>query len=103
MKHQAAAALNTDMGVRTSYCPVPGLRENQGNCGETSRMLADGDLNNLVTYPSTLGVRPQRGLETGFVNTTVERGKAGVQRRSVHGLSHRKPSRHPLSPAGGSA
>lgn len=100
VKHQAAAALNTDMGVRTSLLPRPDCGKNQGNCGETSRMLADGDLNNLVTYLSTLGVRPQRGLETGFVNTTVERGKQvfrDVQCTACHTETVKTSPYHPLA------
>ncbi|EAR08800.1 predicted thiol oxidoreductase [Reinekea sp. MED297] len=60
VKHQTAAALNTDMGVMTSIMPSPDCGANQSNCGPQGAELNDDHLNNLVKYVSLLGVRPQR-------------------------------------------
>jgi CxxC motif-containing protein (DUF1111 family) len=76
VRHQVAAALNTDMGVRTSLLPNPDCGPIQTNCGGTSRMLADLNMNELTLYLQALGVRPQRGIETGTVNTTINSGKS---------------------------
>ncbi len=71
VKHQTAAALNTDMGVMTSLLPAPDCAVNQTDCGPQGTELADVHLNNLVKYVSLLGVRPQRD----YNNTDVIRGK----------------------------
>ena len=76
VRHQAAAALNTDMGVRTTLLPNPDCGPTQANCGGTSTMLANVDLDQLTLYLQTLGVRPQRGIESGFVNATINSGKS---------------------------
>ena len=76
VRHQVAQALNNDMGVRTSLLPNPDCGPIQANCGDTSTMLANRNFDELVLYMQTLGVRPQRGIETGSVNTTINSGKA---------------------------
>ncbi len=76
VKHQVAAAFNSDMGVMTSLLPTPDCGSSQTDCGASGSELSDTHLNNLVTYISTLGVRPQRNLtdaavirgETQFAN-----------------------------------
>jgi len=76
VEHQAAAALNTDMGVRTSVLPNPDCGSNQSNCGENSPLMDDEQLKELTLYLSTLGVRPQRGWESGSEDQTIVQGKA---------------------------
>ncbi len=61
VRHQVAAALNTDMGVMTSVLPKPDCGSAQSNCGNTAGSeLSDTHLANLVKYISLLGVRSQR-------------------------------------------
>lgn len=65
VKHQVAAALNTDMGVMTSVLPEPDCGSTQkaeGGCPDSDVELADEHLTNLVKYISLLGVRAQRRL-----------------------------------------
>lgn len=76
VKHQAAAALNSDIGVRTNLLPNLDCGAEQSNCNSRSgRVLANNDLKKLVTYLVGLGVRPQRGWETGIENPTIVQGK----------------------------
>lgn len=75
VKHQAAAALNTDMGVRTSLLPNPDCGSNQSNCGTNSPLMEDKNLEDLTLYLSTLGVRPQRGWEKGSEDQVIVQGK----------------------------
>ncbi|MBL4673077.1 MAG: hypothetical protein JKX81_12535 [Arenicella sp.] len=75
VKHQVAAALNTDMGVRTKLLPNLDCGSAQSGCSNNSPVLADVEVNKLVTYLSALGVRPQRGWETGFEDQDIVRGK----------------------------
>ncbi|WP_068544279.1 di-heme oxidoredictase family protein [Thalassotalea crassostreae] len=70
IKHQVAAALNTDMGVMTSVLPTPdcGATQKQNNeCGSNTTELSDEHLENLVKYISLLGVRAQRNLDDAGV------------------------------------
>ena len=61
VRHQVAAALNTDMGVMTSVLPRPDCGSAQSNCGNTAGSeLSDAHLTNLVKYIALLGVRSQR-------------------------------------------
>ncbi len=60
VRHQVAAALNTDMGVTTSVLPKPDCGTSQSNCGNTGTELSDAHLANLVKYIALLGVRSQR-------------------------------------------
>lgn len=76
VKHQVAAALNTDMGVRTNLLPILDCGSNQTGCNNSSPVLDDELLDKLVTYVSALGVRPQRGWESGTENQSVVRGKS---------------------------
>jgi len=75
VRHQVAAALNTDMGVRTNLLPNLDCGASQAGCSNSSPVLDDGEVDKLVTYLSGLGVRPQRGWETGVENSEVVRGK----------------------------
>lgn len=71
VKHQVAAAFNSDMGVMTSLMPNPDCGSAQTNCGSSGSELSDTHLNNLVKYISTLGVRPQRNIN----DAAVQRGE----------------------------
>ncbi len=75
VRHQAAAALNTDIGVRTTVLPNPDCGSRQNDCGEASPLLPDEDLDKLVLYLSTLGVRPQRVWKTGVEDQNVIQGR----------------------------
>ncbi len=68
VRHQVAAALNTDMGVMTSVLPKPDCGSAQSNCGNTAGSeLTDAHLTNLVKYVSLLGVRSQRDYGSAAV------------------------------------
>jgi CxxC motif-containing protein (DUF1111 family) len=72
VRHQVAAALNTDMGVMTSVLPKPDCGSAESDCGNTSGAeLSDTHLTNLVKYISLLGVRSQRD----YGDTKVIQGK----------------------------
>lgn len=71
VKHQVAAAFNSDMGVMTSLLPNPDCGSAQTDCGASGSELSDTHLNNLVKYISTLGVRPQRNIN----DAAVQRGE----------------------------
>lgn len=71
VKHQIAAAFNTDMGVMTSVLPNPDCGSHQTQCGASGSELDDQHLNNLVKYISLLGVRSQRD----YNNSRVQNGK----------------------------
>lgn len=73
--HQTAAALNTDMGVKTSVLPNLDCGSAQSNCNAGGRTFSDTRLNELVTYLTTLGVRPQRGWKTGVEDQSIIQGK----------------------------
>ncbi|MGB5443716.1 MAG: di-heme oxidoredictase family protein, partial [Gammaproteobacteria bacterium] len=73
VKHQVAAALNTDIGVMTSLLPDPDCGSEQTSCGSTGPELADHQLDDLVKYISLLGVGARRDYdvtagETLFTN-----------------------------------
>jgi CxxC motif-containing protein (DUF1111 family) len=64
LRHQIAAALNTDMGVMTSVLPKPDCGAAQQGCGNAAGPeLGDERLAELVKYVALLGVRARRGLE----------------------------------------
>ncbi|WP_086932826.1 di-heme oxidoredictase family protein [Agarilytica rhodophyticola] len=72
LRHQIAAALNTDIGVMTSVLPEPDCGTAQNDCGRAGSELGDEHLNNLVKYIALLGVRPQRNVS----DSRVKQGKA---------------------------
>ncbi|MBU2882018.1 carbohydrate-binding protein [Psychrosphaera sp. B3R10] len=75
VKHQVAAALNTDIGVKTTVLPVLDCGSEQNakhQCDKGSATLDDEHLDNLVKYISLLGVRAQRDID----QTNVINGKA---------------------------
>jgi CxxC motif-containing protein (DUF1111 family) len=72
VKHQVAAAFNTDMGVMTSVLPQPDCGSAQTVCGNSGTELADTHLDNLVKYIALLGVRAQRNIG----DAQVQQGKA---------------------------
>jgi CxxC motif-containing protein (DUF1111 family) len=63
IRYQAAAALNSDMGVMTSVFPEPDCGTEQSGCGTSGAELSDTDLGNLTKYFALLGIRPQRSLD----------------------------------------
>lgn len=63
VKHQAASAFNTDMGVMTSMLPSPDCGSQQTDCGETGVELGDIEVNKLVKYLSLLGVGARRDYD----------------------------------------
>jgi CxxC motif-containing protein (DUF1111 family) len=63
LRHQVAAALNTDMGVTTSLLPKPDCGAAQQGCGEAKAELGDTYLDDLVKYVSLLGIRARRNLD----------------------------------------
>ncbi len=75
IKHQVAAAFNTDMGVMTSVLPSPDCGSEQlarDECGHDQAEISDEHLSNLVKYIALLGVRAQRGLD----DPQVQQGQA---------------------------
>ncbi|NNF67209.1 MAG: c-type cytochrome [Gammaproteobacteria bacterium] len=62
VKHQVAAALNTDIGVMTSIRPAPDCGSEQSNCDEVRSELADEHLEKLTAYVSLLGMSARRNL-----------------------------------------
>ena len=63
VKHQAASAFNTDMGVMTSMLPNPDCGSQQTDCDETGIELGDNEVNKLVKYLSLLGVGARRDYD----------------------------------------
>ena len=68
VKHQAAAAFNTDIGVMTSLLPAPDCGIQQTSCGDTGQEITDQELDKLTKYLSLLGV----GARRDYANTTGE-------------------------------
>ncbi|MEL7449106.1 MAG: di-heme oxidoredictase family protein [Pseudomonadota bacterium] len=63
VKHQVAAALNTDVGVMTTILPTPDCGLSQGGCGASGSELSDEHLDQLTAYIALLGVRGRRDLD----------------------------------------
>lgn len=63
VKHQVAAALNSDIGVMTSVRPVPDCGVAQSDCSPPGSELDDEYLNKLSAYVSLLGVGARRNLD----------------------------------------
>lgn len=63
VKHQAASAFNTDMGVMTSMLPNPDCGSQQTDCDKTGVELGDNEVNKLVKYLSLLGVGARRDYD----------------------------------------
>ncbi|WP_221076630.1 di-heme oxidoredictase family protein [Agarivorans aestuarii] len=100
VRHQVAAALNTDIGVRSSVIPELDCGAEQSNCGNTQPLIPEENLNNLVTYISTLGVRPQRVWKTGVEDTQVLVGAEQFEIigcTNCHTKSFQTSEYHPLA------
>jgi CxxC motif-containing protein (DUF1111 family)/beta-glucanase (GH16 family)/predicted lipoprotein with Yx(FWY)xxD motif len=100
VRHQVAAALNTDLGVRTSVLPKPDCGSAQSNCGESSPLMPEESLNNLILYVSTLGVRPQRVWNEGVENQQVLQGRENFRSvgcASCHTETFQTSEFHPLA------
>ncbi|WP_390590934.1 di-heme oxidoredictase family protein [Simiduia litorea] len=96
VKHQVAAAFNTDMGVMTSVMPAPDCGANQFDCGTQGVELGDQHLDNLVKYISLLGVRPQRD----YNSASVIQGKAvfnTIGCQACHTETFQTSEFHPLA------
>ena len=72
VRHQVAAALNTDMGVMTTVLPNPDCGPEQSGCGSSGSELSETDLSHLVKYIQLLGVRAQRD----YADPKVIQGKS---------------------------
>lgn len=68
VKHQAAAAFNTDIGVMTSLLPAPDCGSQQTSCGDIGQEITDQELDKLTKYLSLLGV----GARRDYANDTGE-------------------------------
>ncbi|NQZ09092.1 MAG: carbohydrate-binding protein, partial [Algicola sp.] len=96
LKHQIAAAFNTDMGVMTSVLPQPDCGAAQTECGNSGAELADEHLDNLVKYIALLGVRPQRDID----DSQVQLGKAlftSIGCEGCHTETHQTSAYHPFT------
>jgi CxxC motif-containing protein (DUF1111 family) len=95
VKHQVAAAFNSDMGVMTSLLPNPDCGSSQTDCGSSGAEISDTHVNNLVKYISTLGVRPQRNVN----DAAVVRGETQFSNLgcvACHTASYVTSQYHPL-------
>lgn len=100
IRHQVAAALNTDMGVRTSVLPIPDCGSEQANCGGASPSMPEENLEKLVLYLATLGVRPQRVWKEGVEDTAVLQGRdifRAIDCTSCHAETFQTSEFHPLA------
>ncbi|GAC13198.1 di-heme oxidoredictase family protein [Aliiglaciecola lipolytica] len=96
IKHQVAAAFNTDLGVMTSVLPTPDCGSNQHQCGNSGSELADEHLDDLVKYIALLGVRAQRDID----DPQVQQGKAifsAIDCASCHTPQAQTSVYHPFS------
>jgi len=92
--------LNTDMGVRTTVLPNPDCGSAQTNCGESSPLMPEENLDNLILYISALGVRPQRVWNEGVENQEVLQGREHFRERvcvGCHTESFQTSKFHPLA------
>ncbi|MBU2887853.1 carbohydrate-binding protein [Gilvimarinus agarilyticus] len=96
VKHQVAAAFNTDMGVMTSLLPNPDCGSAQNDCGPAGSELADEHLDNLVKYVSLLGVRPQRNYNEPAV-LDGEQTFDQIGCADCHTPTHQTSEYHPLA------
>jgi len=99
VRHQVAAALNTDIGVRTSVLPSLDCGSQQ-NCNNDTAIMPEDNLKNLVTYISTLGVRPQRVWKTGEEDSEVVAGSLKFEQigcTSCHTKTYQTSEFHPLA------
>ena len=102
IRHQTAAAFNTDMGVRTQLLPDLDCGAEQDDCSNNSQILGSEEFDNLVTYLTGLGVRPQRGWESGFEDQSIVRGKevfADIGCNSCHVKEFQTSENYPFAEA----
>jgi len=92
VRHQVAAALNTDIGVRTSVYPRPDCGSTQDDCGPSGSELADEHLDDLAKYIALLGVHARRELDdpdaTRGEQLFEEIGCADCHRRTFRTSEH---------------
>lgn len=63
VRHQVAAALNTDLGVMTSVYPDPDCGPQQSGCGPSGAELSEEYLGKLTDYVALLGVSARRDTD----------------------------------------
>ena len=93
VRHQVAAALNTDIGVMTSVLPTPDCGSQQTSCGNTGQELSDAQLDDLVKYISLLGV----GARRDYDSTSGETIFADIGCESCHRDTLTTSEYHPLA------
>lgn len=93
VKHQAAAAFNTDIGVMTSIFPAPDCGSQQSNCGTAGQELADDQLDDLTKYVSLLGVGARRDYDV----TAGENVFENIGCQSCHRDTYTTSEYHPLA------
>jgi CxxC motif-containing protein (DUF1111 family)/beta-glucanase (GH16 family) len=96
LKHQIAAAFNTDMGVMTSVLPEPDCGTEQMDCGASGSELSDEHLDNLVKYIALLGVSAQRDLD----DPKVQQGQTlftEIGCESCHTATHQTSAFYPFA------
>ena len=93
VKHQAAAAFNTDVGVMTSIFPAPDCGSQQSNCGAGGQELADNQLDDLTKYISLLGV----GARRDYSETAGEDVFENIGCQSCHRDTYTTSEYHPLA------
>ncbi len=97
LRHQIAAALNTDMGVMTSVLPQPDCGPMQPGCGNGGAAeLSDERLDELVRYVALLGVRARRSLD----DAVARRGETvfeDIGCAACHLTSLRTSAQHPFA------
>lgn len=93
VKHQAATALNTDIGVMTHMLPNPDCGNQQVNCDNSGAELSEQHVNQLVKYLSLLGVPARRNYTSTAGESIFERiGCSGCHRPKL-----RTSQFHPLA------
>ncbi len=71
IRHQAAAAFRTDMGVTSRVFPDPDCGSSQMGCGVGGSEVNDADLDDLVAYLALLGMQARRHAD----DPVVQRGE----------------------------
>lgn len=94
LRHQVAAALNTDMGVMSEVRPDPDCGSAQTDCGPSGSEIASDNLRHLTAYVALLGVRARRDLDDSVaLQGEVLFGEAGCE--GCHVASYQTTPHHP--------
>ena len=81
LRHQAAAAFRTDMGVTSRVFPEPDCGSSQSGCGARGIEVRDGDLDDLAAYLALLGMQARRDAD----DPRGRARRAAVRRRRLRG------------------